>query len=137
MADQKLNPTVPQVSHLNDPDFINLAGFLGLDKRSRLYKRFKTLTNQFLSAAGSRVKQTAILENVAQRCASLQIHLERLDAEMLSGKPVNSESVSRISNTLAKYLYALDLIELDESPKKPDPRAALARLKSWPKGQEQ
>jgi len=133
MEDEKQQSKISQVSPVNMPDFTLLAGFLALDKRSRRYRRFKTLTNQFLHCAGSKIKQPAIVETVAQRAASLQMHLETLDSLMIAGKPVAAEAVSRISNSLAKYLFMLDLVEIDEQPKKIDPDEALKRLKNWPK----
>ena len=136
MKDEKQQSKIPQVSPVSMPDFTLLAGFLALDKRSRRYKRFKQLTDQFLRCAGSKIKQPAIVGNVAQRAASLQMHLETLDSLMIAGKPVSAEAVSRISNSLAKYLFMLDLVVLDEQPEKIDPAAALKRLNNWPKDKQ-
>ncbi len=95
----------------------------GVDGRGASARRFRDLIADLSRDLGGDLGQAETLQ--VRTVASLIVHAERLTADMLNGKPVESEELTRVSNSAARLLTSLRAKRAARKPPAPDLAAYL------------
>jgi hypothetical protein len=77
----------------------------GIDGRSAGARRLRDVIGDLTADLGGDLGEAERLQ--VRTVAGLIVHAERLMADMLNGKPVDSEALTRASNSAARLLTAL------------------------------
>jgi hypothetical protein len=77
----------------------------GIDGRSATARRLHDIIADLSAELGDDLGQAEQLQ--VRTVASLVLHAERLTADMVNGKPVDSEEITRVSNSAARLLNSL------------------------------
>ena len=77
----------------------------GVDGRSASARRLHDIIADLTADLGGDLGQAEQLQ--VRTVASLVLHAERLTADMVNGKPIDSEELTRVSNSAARLLAAL------------------------------
>jgi hypothetical protein len=77
----------------------------GIDQRSATARRFRDLIAGLTAELGDNLGEADQLR--VRSAAALTIHAERLAADMLNGKPIDSEELTRVNNSASRILGEL------------------------------
>ncbi len=106
-----------------------------MDGRRREARRWRTLYADYRAAL--RATPTPGQDALLRRTASLAVAAEQVDADLTAGRAIDHDNLVRLTNALGRCLASLGLVAwadampATEVPPKPDPDAALARLRNW------
>jgi hypothetical protein len=77
----------------------------GIDGRSAGARRLRDVIEDLTADMGGNLGEAERLQ--VRTVAGLVVHAEQLTADMLNGKPVDSEQITRVSNSAARLLTSL------------------------------
>jgi hypothetical protein len=78
---------------------------VGIDGRSPTARRFRDLVAAFEAEIGGNL--TEVERGLVKQAAALTIRAEQLQADIVNGKPVDSDALIRISSTAKRILGAI------------------------------
>jgi hypothetical protein len=78
---------------------------VGIDGRSPTARRFRDLVAAFEAEIGGNL--TEVERGLVKQAAALTIRAEQLQADIVNGKPVDSDALIRVSSTAKRILGAI------------------------------
>ena len=82
---------------------------VGLDGRSAEARRYRDLAMSYSDDLGGADKLTEAQRTLIMQAATLQVQAERVQASVLRGEDVNSEQLTRLSNSTIRILSQLGI----------------------------
>jgi len=90
---------------------------VGIDGRSPTARRFRDLVAAFEAEIGGNL--TEVERGLVKQAAALTIRAEQLQADIVNGKPVDSDQLIRISSTAKRILGAIGEKAAKRKPSEP------------------
>jgi hypothetical protein len=97
----------------------------GIDGRSPLARRFRDLIKAYEAETGGNL--TEVERGLIKQGAALTIRAEQLQADIVNGKPVDSDALIRLSSTAKRILGAISAKAAKRKPAAPTLQDHIAR----------